>query len=67
MLLKKNKQYFAAVFLGAYTSGLLAGYYNLPVIIWGATFDSMFINTTLFPTIIGAVPNHKEFILLHIT
>lgn len=43
---------------GAVLAGHVASYYNIPVLLWGYTFDSEFTNSQNYPTILSVLPNY---------
>ena len=45
---------------GALLAGHVGTYYNIPVILWGQTFDSEFANPEVYPTVISAVSNYED-------
>uniref|UniRef100_A0A7E4VEA1 Guanylate cyclase n=1 Tax=Panagrellus redivivus TaxID=6233 RepID=A0A7E4VEA1_PANRE len=44
----------------AQVSANVATYYNIPVVLWGTTYDSMFSDSTVFPTLMSVVSNYKD-------
>ena len=40
----------AKLFSAAISSAILAAYYNIPIVVWGSTFDSDLTDMSRFPT-----------------
>ncbi|KAE9547001.1 hypothetical protein FO519_009788 [Halicephalobus sp. NKZ332] len=45
---------------GALLAGHVGTYYNIPVLLWGQTFDSEFANADVYPTVMSAVSNYED-------
>ncbi|KAI1704620.1 adenylate and guanylate cyclase catalytic domain-containing protein [Ditylenchus destructor] len=45
---------------GALVASHVATYYNIPVILWGACFDSRFLKAETFPTLMSVVTNYFD-------
>uniref|UniRef100_A0AC35EYL9 Receptor ligand binding region domain-containing protein n=1 Tax=Panagrolaimus sp. PS1159 TaxID=55785 RepID=A0AC35EYL9_9BILA len=45
---------------GSLIAGHVGTYYNIPVMLWGMTFDSEFANVNTFPTTMSVISNYKD-------
>ncbi|KAI6227487.1 Guanylate cyclase [Aphelenchoides fujianensis] len=45
---------------GAVLAGHVGAFYNVPIMLWGYTFDSEFTNAEMYPTVLSVLPNYED-------